>query len=83
VIPPPPSTGSGLILLGPRPVPEGYRRVETLSRTGDLSEVAHHLFEVLRRLDRESLDAVVAELPPEEGIGRAIADRLRRAAARD
>jgi len=81
-VPPPPSPESGLVLLRPRPVPEGYRRVEWLSRDGDLAAVAHHLFEVLRRLDGSSLDVVVAEVPMEEGLGRAIADRLRRAAAR-
>jgi len=81
-VPPPTTAASGLILLRPRDVPGGYRLVEVLSREGDLFEVAHRLFDALRRLDKEPLDLAMAEVPPEEGIGRAIADRLRRAAAR-
>jgi len=35
---------------------------------------------MLRELDAENLDLIVAECAPEEGIGAAINDRLRRAA---
>lgn len=52
-----------------------------LSPTGDLAEAARNLFAGMRRLDALQLDAILAELLPEEGLGRAINDRLRRAAA--
>lgn len=61
---------------------EGYEIVEVLSPDGDLAEAAQRLFAAMRRLDALDLDVIVAELVPEEGLGRAINDRLRRAAAR-
>jgi L-threonylcarbamoyladenylate synthase len=54
---------------------------EVLSATGDLREAASRLFAALRRLDRSGAVRIVAELAPERGLGRAINDRLRRAAA--
>ncbi len=52
-----------------------------LSANGDLTEAAANLFGHLRELDRGS-DARIAVAPiPESGLGRAINDRLRRAAA--
>jgi L-threonylcarbamoyladenylate synthase len=55
--------------------------VEMLSDTGDLREAAANLFAALRRLDAAGLDGIVAEPVPEAGLGRAIMDRLRKAAA--
>jgi L-threonylcarbamoyladenylate synthase len=52
-----------------------------LSASGDLHEAARNLFGMLRALDQLDIDAVVAEGVPERGLGRAINDRLRRAAA--
>ncbi|MCB9048687.1 MAG: threonylcarbamoyl-AMP synthase [Lewinellaceae bacterium] len=52
-----------------------------LSPTGGLAEAARNLFAGMRRLDALQLDIILAELLPEEGLGRAINDRLRRAAA--
>ncbi len=60
----------------------GYQTVETLSQSGDLVEVAHHLFAALRRLDRLGLAAIHCDSCPPIGLGQAIMDRLRRAAAR-
>lgn len=53
-----------------------------LSRSADLNEAAKNLFSALRRMDDLKVSCVVAELLPEEGLGRAINDRLRRAATR-
>jgi L-threonylcarbamoyladenylate synthase len=53
-----------------------------LSPTGDLTEAAKNLFDALRRLDKMPVDLIIAELVPEEGIGRAVNDRLRRASAK-
>ena len=59
----------------------GYAAVEYLSADGDLREAAARLFAALRRLDGAGMDLIVAEPVPEEGLGRAITERLRRAAA--
>ena len=55
----------------------------TLSARGDTDEAASRLFEVLRAADaRAGPDGRIAVAPiPEAGLGRAINDRLRRAAA--
>ena len=52
-----------------------------LSRAGSLHEAAHNLFSALRQVDAFPVDVVLAEPVPNEGIGRAINDRLSRAAA--
>ena len=52
-----------------------------LSPTGSLHEAARNLFGMLREFDHRNIDAVVAEGVPDEGLGRAINDRLKRAAA--
>lgn len=52
----------------------------TLSETGDLAQAAARLFDILRRADREGRPISVAPIP-DHGLGAAINDRLRRAAA--
>ena len=53
-----------------------------LSETGDLVEAAANLFHLLREADRMADGGVIAVAAvPEVGLGRAINDRLRRAAA--
>lgn len=61
-------------------LPEAQQVV--LSAKGDFAEAAQHLFAGLRHLDGLNLDLIFAELLPEEQLGRAINDRLRRAAAK-
>lgn len=51
-----------------------------LSGIGDVSEAAQHLFAAMRRLDAADIDLILAEWMPEKGLGRAMNDRLRRAA---
>ena len=50
-----------------------------LSKEGDTSEAARNLFRMMRELDAMDLDLIVTELLPNEGLGPAINDRLRRA----
>jgi L-threonylcarbamoyladenylate synthase len=57
-----------------------FHAVEVLSPKGDLREAAASFFAALRRLDALGLDAIVATPFPETGLGRALNDRLRRAA---
>lgn len=52
-----------------------------LSPSGDLHEAARNLFSYLRKLDESNIEIILAELVPDEGLGRAINDRLRRASA--
>ena len=58
-----------------------YVAVEVLSTRGDAVEQAARLFEALHRLAAADPDRIVAQAVPEVGLGRAIMDRLRRAAA--
>ncbi len=60
----------------------GFQAVEILSRTGDLREGTATFFAKLRLLDSAGLDLIVAEHVPEDGLGIAINDRLRKAAGR-
>lgn len=53
-----------------------------LSETGDLAEAAASLFETLHLADSTGKAKIIAEAAPDEGIGRAINDRLVRAARR-
>lgn len=52
-----------------------------LSPSGDLQEAAANLFAFLRRLDDRRFTAIAVAPIPERGLGIAINDRLRRAAA--
>ena len=49
-------------------------------RPETLEAYAHALFSSLRQLENSGAEVLVAELPPQEGIGRAIRNRLERAA---
>lgn len=58
----------------------GGERVFNLSPTGDLAEAAANLFSFLRAADRTKPSAIAVAPIPEDGLGEAINDRLRRAA---
>ncbi|MEI6447587.1 MAG: Sua5 family C-terminal domain-containing protein [Actinomycetes bacterium] len=45
-----------------------------------MEALARSLYRFLREADSLSLDRLVVSLPPETGLGLAVADRLRRAA---
>ena len=53
----------------------------TLSARGDLIEAAANLFRMLHELDALGVKAIAVAPIPHEGLGEAINDRLRRAAA--
>ncbi|HWY38426.1 MAG TPA: L-threonylcarbamoyladenylate synthase, partial [Bacteroidia bacterium] len=55
---------------------------KVLSPGGDLKEAAHNLFSALRDLDESDADVIIAEKFPDSFLGRAINDRLQRAAAK-
>lgn len=51
-----------------------------LSEKGDLKEAARNLFKVLRETENTDLEYIYAEKFPDVGLGKAINDRLKRAA---
>jgi L-threonylcarbamoyladenylate synthase len=56
-------------------------RVSTLDFGDDLVAYARHLYQSLRDADADGADRIVAILPPAQGLGHAIRDRLEKAAA--
>jgi len=54
-----------------------------LSANADLNEAAAHLFSTMRKMDAMEIDLIVAEKFPSVSIGRAINDRLERAASKN
>ena len=50
-----------------------------LSTTNNLHEAAQNLFSFLRKIDQMQVDIILVESLPNEGLGRAINDRLQRA----
>jgi L-threonylcarbamoyladenylate synthase len=69
-------------LLAWKSAPGGFRHTEVLSAAGELREAAATLFAKLRKLDECGADQIIAEPVQETGLGFAIMDRLRKAAAR-
>lgn len=61
--------------------PDGGRATLNLSEAGDLLEAAANLFAHLHHLDRPEFSGIAVAPVPDRGLGRAINDRLRRAAA--
>lgn len=74
--------GEALLAFGPDLPRDADRAAVTinLSPRGDLIEAAARLFSALRELDGKSATIAVAPIPA-TGLGEAIVDRLRRAAA--
>jgi len=58
---------------------ERFIAIRNLSEGKDLREAAANLFRHLRELDALDVDLIVAEPVPDQGLGAAIMDRLRRA----
>lgn len=52
---------------------------EVLSKKGNLAEAAKNLYATMHRLDKSSLDVIIAERFPNKGLGKSINDRLERA----
>jgi len=71
--------GEALLAFGAKPPAAALSR--NLSASGDLEEAAANLFAMLRELDRPDLTRIAVMPIPETGLGVAINDRLRRAAA--
>lgn len=76
------SADEGLLAFGPD-APRGAMLTCNLSPSGDLAEAAANLFAMLRALDRPGIGRIAVVPIPQTGLGLAINDRLRRAAADD
>ena len=72
----------GLLAFGAN-APQGAMLTYNLSPTGDLGEAAANLFAQMRLLDRPGIGRIAVMPIPQTGLGLAINDRLRRAAAGD
>ncbi|MFM7300742.1 MAG: Sua5 family C-terminal domain-containing protein, partial [Crocinitomicaceae bacterium] len=58
------------------------RNVRILTESGDLKEAARKLYATLHEMDRKEFSHIYIESAPDEGIGKAINDRLSRAVAK-
>jgi L-threonylcarbamoyladenylate synthase len=67
--------GAAYIGLRKPPIGAGFSL-----RCRDVGEYAHSLFEFLREADRQGVDTIYCEAVKPDGIGRALMDRIRRAA---
>lgn len=73
----------GVILAGDDPAElPGAAEVRRIGSTSDLEAVARDLFAAMRDLERRGVHVILARTFGDEGLGLAIGDRLRRAAAR-
>jgi L-threonylcarbamoyladenylate synthase len=67
--------GMAYVGISPAP-PSAFAEI----RFGSVEKYAAGLFTALRELERSGASVICAELPPGDGIGRAVRDRLKRAA---
>jgi L-threonylcarbamoyladenylate synthase len=76
-----PRKGEAFLAFGPVPRGADPAAVLNLSPRRDLGEAAANLFAMLRALDRPRFSRIAVAPIPGRGLGAAINDRLRRAAA--
>jgi L-threonylcarbamoyladenylate synthase len=72
------AAGRGVGLSAPPPAPDG---VVEVARVDGAPALAVRLYAALREAEAAGVDVLVVEAVPEDGLGRAVMDRLRRAAA--
>ncbi len=76
-----PQPNEALLAFGSENIPQGFSFIKNLSPGGNLQEAAANLFKYLHELDAMNVSGIAVMSIPDEGIGVAINDRLRRAAA--
>jgi L-threonylcarbamoyladenylate synthase len=74
------SPGEAALTFGGYDMGRAHATID-LSTRGDLGEAAARLYAALRRLDQSGVSSIAVAPIPERGVGVAINDRLRRAAA--
>jgi L-threonylcarbamoyladenylate synthase len=75
------SENAALICWGPIHHATHFSVVRSLSETRDMCVAAQRLFGLLREMDRLNVERIFVEPVPEIGLGKAIMNRVRRAAA--
>jgi len=73
----------GLISFGPPGKDCRFARIEVLSESKDLKETAVNLLSAMHRMDESDVEYIVAEALPEEAVGIAIMNRLKKAAYKE
>ena len=77
--------GKKLGIIGFGPLPKQWENdhfVLNLSQRGDTYEAGANIFRILREMDKMEIDLIVAQSIPENGLGAAVNDRLKRASFR-
>jgi L-threonylcarbamoyladenylate synthase len=77
----PASRNHALICWGPIRHQDDFAVVRSLSETRDLRTAAQRLFGLMREMDHLEVDQIVIDPVPELELGKAIMNRIRRAAA--
>ncbi|MGH3263128.1 MAG: L-threonylcarbamoyladenylate synthase, partial [Trebonia sp.] len=68
------------VFLPPALPGDGVKAHAVVALPESMADYARGLYGFLRELDRQGCDVIIASLPDEQGLGLAIANRLRRAA---
>lgn len=66
-----------------KPPNKKFKKIKILSSKGDLEEAATNLFDFLHYAENLKIKRIYIETVPEKGLGLAINDRIKRAAADD
>ncbi len=72
----------GLLCFGEKTLTHNFTIIKNLSLSKNYEEAAVNLFSYLRQLDESDVDVILCDLLPEENLGRAINDRLKRAVSK-
>ncbi|MCO6495553.1 MAG: threonylcarbamoyl-AMP synthase [Bacteroidetes bacterium] len=75
-------TNKALLVFGNKKTETGFREQLNLSVSGNYNEAAHNLYAFIRNLDSKNYEKIIALRLPDEGLGRAINDRLLRASTK-
>ncbi len=70
---------AALLAFSEKPKTSVFKEIKILSPKKDLKEAAANFFSFLYELDQKNYQAIYVEPVPEEGLGRAIMDRIKRA----
>jgi L-threonylcarbamoyladenylate synthase len=73
----------GVMLPGDLPFGLAGATIYPWGRWSAPEELAHRLYAGLRQLDSQQCTVILCPLPPEDGVGAAIRDRLRKAGVRE
>jgi len=70
---------TGALLFSKTDFKFNFSSIKILSEKGDFIEAAANLFSFLHEFENEGIEVIFAEKVDEQGLGRAIMDRLRKA----